>query len=645
MSARNQTENKKISSAPFCLYLILTNRMKMNAPRNYFRNCIAVLLALSISTIACSQSIDSTQIADFFSPSNLPNITKFSRDSLFKLVGKDQASQDTYHYHHARLKLTTGKFDEALKITNNRLKKLPGKLSEYHKAKYFNIIGSVHGYKGETKQAIVFFEKALRLSEDTGQSEYAGKMENNIANMYFSLLDYESAYKHALKGYQLMKSHPENSFFNSLTAVLSISEAKIGKITEAKEHGRIALESAEKKEDLVAIIVANLALGEVAINEEKFGEALGYLNASFALSEKIGHTQMILLNSISLTKVNLKIKNYSLAVEFGEKALGLIDQVKDKTSTYSIKKYLAAAYFGTNQPQKAYPLMNEAHEIFVETNSIENKKAINDILVKYDTEKKEKELVSRTNELLQKKIEKNNLIILLGLLVLLIVALGFIIGFIRNRNKNRIALLNSRKEKEVIRAVIDGEELERERIARELHDGVASDLTAVRYQLMANDRISMEDKTQLEGILLKAHEDTRRLSHNLAPFSLETVGFEKALEQFAQENSTKKCEVIASIIPHGASIPKDKAIILYRVAQELTQNAIKHARASEISIQVLISDKLTLIVEDDGVGFDFNSKRNSNGMSSISKRVTQLNGTFEVDSSPNHGTVATFTIS
>ncbi|MFT5777711.1 MAG: two-component system NarL family sensor kinase [Crocinitomicaceae bacterium] len=619
--------------------------MKMIAVVENFRNCIAVLLFLSISTSAFGQKFDSTGIVDFFSPKNLSQINDSSKDSVYKLIGDDVILQDLYHYSDARLKLQTGKFDEAMRIAHDRNSNLPGHLSEYYKAKYYNIIGSVYANKQDVKKAIIFFEKALRLSEDANEDAYAGMMENNIANMYFTLVDYKSAYEHSFKGYQLMKPYPENLFYNKLIAVLSISEAKIGKFAEAKKHGRIALKNAEESGDVIAIIVANLALGEVAINEKKYKEAKVSLIASLELSEKYQQVPFILLNSISLMVANLETKNFKLAVKYGEKAHALIDQVGDKTSTYSIKKNLAVAYFETNQSQKAYPLIREAHDIFRKTNDIENKKEINDLLLKYDSEKKEKELVSKKNELLKKNIEQNNLMIILGLLVVLIVSLAFIIGFIRHRNKSRIALMNSKQEMKVIEAVFEGEEIERERIARELHDGVASNLTAVRYQLLANNRISEEDKKQLEGILLKAHEDTRRLSHNLAPFSLETFGFEKALQQFAQENSIENCEVISTVIPTGVSIPKEKATILFRVAQELTQNAIKHAEATEISIQVLIDENMTLIVEDDGKGFDFMAKKDSNGMSSISKRGVQLNGTFEVDSSMGNGTIATFIIS
>lgn len=610
-----------------------------------FRYCLLVLVFLWSCLGANGQTIDSTGIAAFFSPGNLPKVNEHSKDSVYRLIGRNENLQDIYHFYDAKLNLQTGNFDQALMLAKNRLTHLPENLPEFNKAKYYNIIGSVHANQQETKRAIIFFEKALRLSEEAGEYTYAAMMENNIANMYFSLVDYESAYTHVAKGYEWMKEYPEHPFYSNLVAVLSISEAKVGKMAEAKEHGQIALRSAEKKGDLVAIIVANLALGEVANSEKKYENAKEHFTASLELSEKYNQRPFIILNSIGLMVANLETNANFLAVEFGEKALGLVNDGGDKTTIYSIKKNLAAAYFRTNQSGRAYELMRESHEIFRRINSIENKKAINDILLKYDSEKKQNALIASNNELLQKEIEQKNLILILGLLALLIIGLAFIIGYINHRNKGRLALISAMQEKKVIQAVFEGEEIERERIARELHDGVASNLTALRYQLMANNNLPEQDKAQLEEILLQAHEDTRRLSHNLAPISLEKLGFEKALDQFARENTREDCAVISALIPAGVSVPKDKAIIMYRVAQELTQNAIKHAEASEISIQILVDEEISLIVEDDGKGFDFEQLKDSNGMASIAKRAAQLNGTFEVDSSQNHGTIAKFTIS
>ena len=630
-----------LSSRLFSLYLTRCENSKSVIKSGLF----FVLAFFSFAFVSSGQTTDSTQIATFFSPQNIPNINQKSKDSLCRLVDKSEKLQDIYRWHEAKLLLQTGQFDEAFTKANKGILEIPKGFSDYSKAKYYNIIGSVHANKQETKRAIQYFEKALRLSEEAKETINAALMESNIANMYFSLVDYESAYKYAKSAFEKMESHPEHPFYSSLVAVLSISEAKVGKMKSAKKHGKIALKNAESSGSLIAIIVANLALGEVANSEKKYDEAKKHLSASLELSEKYQQKPFIILNSIGLTVASLGTKNYSEAVEYGEKALALVDQGGDKTTTYSVKKYLAEAYFGINQPQKAYRLMKEAHAVFRDKNSIENKKAINDILVKYDTEKKEKDLIASRNELLQKKVERNNLLLILGLLALVTIGLVLGILFIRHRNQNRIALLNSVKAKEVLQAVFDGEEVERERIAHELHDGVASNLTAVRYQLMANENIPAEDKAQLEGILLQAHEDTRRLSHNLAPIYLEKFGFEEALKQFANENSTDKCKVYSSVLPAGSEIPKVKANVLYRVAQELTQNAIKHAEANEISIQVTVGDFITLLVEDDGLGFDFESKKDSNGMASILRRANQLAGSFEIDSNANHGTIANFIIS
>ncbi len=575
----------------------------------------------------------------------MPNITDESKDSLFQSLNSNKKLKDIYRFHESKLFLQTGQFDLAKLTAEKALSKMPTSFSSFAKVKYYNIIASVHANQQETMKAIALFEKALRISDEEGEKIQASLLRSNIANMYFTLVDYESAYKYVSEAFKTMQHHPEHPFYSSMAGVLSISEAKIGKMKEAKKHGQIALKNAEKTGNLVATIVSNLSLGEVALSEKKFEEAITYYSTSIELSEKYNQRNFILLNSIGLMAANLGIKQYPKALQFGEKALQLADSGGDQTTLYSIKKNLAEAYFGTNQPQKAYQMMRESHDIFRDKNSIENKKAINDILVKYDTEKKEKELIASKNELLEKKVQQSNMLMILGFLFVAIVALILGMLFIRNRNKNRMALLKSRQHTEVLQAVFEGEELERERIAHELHDGVASNLTAVRYQLMANEKIPQTDKEKLEEIILQAHEDTRRLSHNLAPIYLEKFGFQEALRLFVNENFTDKCKVSVQFLLNDKSIPKEKASVLYRVGQELIQNAIKHASANEISVQVSSNDiGFELLVEDDGVGFDPKTQFESNGLESIYRRAKQLNGEFELDSSPGKGTIAIFRI-
>lgn len=606
---------------------------------------VALMLILCLmDNASIAQTVDSTTIADFFSPQNVAAINDESKDSLFALIGDNRELKDLYWFGEAKVSLQTGKLDQAKMLAEEALASLDTSLPDYAKAKYYNVIASVYANQQDPTKAIEYFEMALSLSEEAEEEVNAALMRNNIANIYFSLVDYESAYRYVSEAYQTFQDYPDHPFYSNLVAVLSISEAKIGMMPEAKEHGQIALAKAEATGNIVGLIVANLALGEVANSAEQFSAAKNHFITSLEISERYQQTPFILLNSVGLLAANIGTEEYATAVKFGEKALELAGEGGNQTTEYSIKKNLAEAYFGTNQPRKAYQLMRESHEVFRDKNSIENKQAINDILLKYDTEKTEKELIVSRNALLQEQIEQNKLWTILGLLFLAIVALVAAMLFIRQRNNSRIALMKAEKAQEVLQAVFDGEELERERIARELHDGVASNLTAARYQLMANDNIPQNAKSQLEGILLQAHEDTRRLSHNLAPLYLEKYELEEALKQFTRENSTEKTKVWAAVIPAGKHIPKQQATVLYRVAQELTQNAIKHAEASEISIQILVTDDLTLVVEDNGKGFDVDSVKESNGLSGVARRAQQLGGSFEIDSALNQGTTTTFVL-
>jgi signal transduction histidine kinase len=587
---------------------------------------------------------DSSSIASFFSPQNLPNINTDSKDSLYALLKGDAELIDIYQFQKAQLYLITGKLNEAKTTAQNYLPKIPKKLKPYAKAKFYNIIGKVHANQQESQKAISYFQKALKLSEESGKETNAALMNSNIANIYFSLVDYESAYKYAWNGYQVMKNYPDHPFYSNLLAVLSISEAKVGKMKAAKEHGQIALKSAKSK-DLIAQIVANLALGEVANSDKEFAQAKEHFLRSLEISDKYRQTPFIILNSIGLMTANLGTKDFLSAVTHGERAISLVDTTGDMTTIYSIKKNLAKAYFGIQEYAKAYQLMESSHNIFLDKNSIENKKAINELLVKYDTEKKEKALAKSKSKLLQEKIDRRNLSLLLVILFVLIVVLGMVLLFIRQRNKNRLALFKSKKEKETMQAIFDAEEIERERIARELHDGVASSLVAARYQVSSNATINAADKELLENLLLQTHEETRRLSHNLAPVYIEKYGFHDALMHFANDNKTADCTIHIALLPRDAQLEKNKANVIYRVAQELTQNALKHAKASEISIQVMVEDKnVTLMVEDNGAGFDVSSTKQSTGLTSIERRAEQMDGYFEVESRINSGTIATFGI-
>ena len=198
------------------------------------------------------------------------------------------------------------------------------------------------------------------------------------------------------------------------------------------------------------------------------------------------------------------------------------------------------------------------------------------------------------------------------------------------------------QEKSLMRAVIDGEERERKRLASELHDGLASDLTGIKMMLSQQQDIPQK----VLDALTNAHENTRRISHNMSPLHLEKLGLIGALNAFVQENSSEQMQIRLFALSASIDLKSpDKNLIAFRMCQEFVQNAQKHSSATEISLQLSIhNDALNITIEDNGKGFVPDEKSDSFGLSNAKSQVALLNGEITIDSRLGNGTVVLISI-
>lgn len=206
-------------------------------------------------------------------------------------------------------------------------------------------------------------------------------------------------------------------------------------------------------------------------------------------------------------------------------------------------------------------------------------------------------------------------------------------------------------EKAMTQALIEGQELERKRIAKELHDGLGQSLTAIRLHLNAleSDVTQFTRKNQdafekLKVILQTTTQEVKSISRDLMPNILQDYGLVKALEFLCQTiNDTHTVQVQLQVYRMDRELGQAITVGLYRVAQELINNALKHAQATRIDIQLVGHDtSVVLTVEDDGIGFDFKEKPVANhsfGLRNIETRVKSLSGTFDVETRPGEGTL------
>jgi len=192
-------------------------------------------------------------------------------------------------------------------------------------------------------------------------------------------------------------------------------------------------------------------------------------------------------------------------------------------------------------------------------------------------------------------------------------------------------------------ALFEGQEIERRRISRELHDGLGQKLVGTKLQIENCDEF---DATCLKGTIAETKtgisaiiEELRRISNDLMPAALDELGLETALSGLC--SSVSKQSGIETMF--DMNIEKgcggNTAIFLFRIAQEGMQKILKHANASTISMQ-LIERKghIIFILEDDGIGFDPAHAKSGNGLTNMKERAGLLGGTFTIESGPGNGT-------
>ena len=296
---------------------------------------------------------------------------------------------------------------------------------------------------------------------------------------------------------------------------------------------------------------------------------------------------------------------------------------------------------------------------FYETRFDNEKMALGkELEVKYATELREQKLVMLEEQVAHRK--KLNLIYIL-LSVSIFIALIFLLFAYRQRYKawkqqqrlHQMEMDNIKSEHKIslLSAMIDGQENERGRIARDLHDGLGGLLSGIKIELSGGVRQSESENTNKliqSGLqrIDQAVDELRRISRNMMPEVLLHYGLGEALKEYCQSLKRSGVHITCQIFHYSNDLPKNKEVVVYRIAQELVNNAVKYANSKHILVELRQEvDSLSLTVEDDGIGFDLPlaKQKKGNGLQNIEARAIFLNGTLQIDSAYQEGTSTVFT--
>jgi signal transduction histidine kinase len=503
------------------------------------------------------------------------------------------------------------------------------------------------------------FDALLLLTKDSTLSHKPRMYErttfsfrNPASNIYLQLMqinlllaDYDNAGKFGEMLYDAVvrpnPNAPQAPFFNTELAMV---KAYQGEYAAAREFLQNSLRLFNVPEDKVPFPSYFLAAGMVAEHEQQIARAVHY----YELATKMGAVEGLHLMPSELYYSHGLILAHRL--DEAEKVLATLRPALPvrKYSAYGF--YYYKHYAELLKAKGDYPAYSRALETYYAIKdslaSFHHYRAIQEIEARVRLRDKEQQIgrLNEENAEKQHNIRRDRIYfsIFLGLAILVLLLL---VAYIRNR----VRQLQKQHRIDVMQGAIDAEENERHKIADQLHDEVGSMLSLATLNVSSTlekgrDDTQAEEKLErTQEILYSVSTTIRDLSHRLTPMVIEKYGFRKAVEDMAYTvNLTGKLQLQTVIVGFDDMHRRPPAFLkdCYRILQELLQNILKHAQATEAMLEVVEHpEQVSIMVEDNGVGIAANNTSKGKGLDTIRSKIAYLNGRVEISRKREGGTL------
>lgn len=492
--------------------------------------------------------------------------------------------------------------------------------------KSLNKIANTYYEKGLHDKCLEANLLSLDYFKKTGQEQLIGQVYTNIANVYERINRYEEALKFHLQAIELLTKYGNQ--VGVITSKINAANCyrKLGDATTSRNMYLELIPEIEAIKHTEYLAGVYQGLGVLEREQGNLEKGIEYYKKSLEKYEEVGVNSGISLVAVNLGMSYLDKKNFPEAEQYLKKGL---DIALEMESNYNIRH----AYKGLFRLETLKGNNEKADEYFelyvAQMDSIYNQqsnKAISEMKVKFDTEKKE---LALQEEIIKNKNKTLLLLVLIGAIVILIVIIALIIQ--RRKMDRQQSTITS----------LQNLETERNRIARDLHDNLGAELTMISSKLdMKAFRTTNEaDKKDLE--------DIRSISSN-ANFVLRETIWSIHKQELTIDELYRKAEEYVNRILGGreirvAVVATDKntvlspalALHLFRIIQEAINNASKYASCTEL--RVLINASRVEIM-DNGKGFDLETAKRGYGLQNMEQRVKEFNGTITIESKEGKGT-------
>lgn len=461
------------------------------------------------------------------------------------------------------------------------------------------------------KESINYIYKGLVYANITANQTTIANAYNSLSSAYIDLSQLDSALFYANKNIAIRSQlNDYNGLINGLLTLADINKS-LQLFNEEYTYAKKALILAEKYSDNYKISNALQQVGVAQIDLGKINEAITSFLKSAELSKKISATELYYITINDLAQAYYLVGDYKNAYE----------------------------YYRIHQQYKNSLITNDYNTKIAEAKT------------KYETEKKEienKKLVIENNlksaELIAKDSQQRTILLLFLASILIVIVVVTIVLYKRKiANQKRI----QEQEKLQFKAIIETEEKERIRIAKELHDGLGQLLSTAKLNVSGlEDSIEKEDTFLLHNVsnlIDEAVTEVRNISHSMMPVALTKLGLKPALIELTRKINDSGKIIIKTTFDYDQLLHSSSSfeIAIYRIVQEILNNIIKHSKAKEVQISLIQQkENLSILITDNGIGFDVDKINDSKGIGwqNIFSRTSMLNGKIHITSSIENGT-------
>jgi len=589
------------------------------------------------------------QLADSYRIQNPDTSLFYARKALALAQEQNDVLKKTRaEFYVASYNYMMGKPEEAFPMAEKMiavLQKKPDQVSLL--AQYTSFSGLCLMKLNRIKEALERFYGALKLAERGNDYMTQARATVNIGWAMMELNQYEQAITNFKKALRLIDEREITKANNAtIYSNLAGSYGALDQLDSALKYSNLAIAEARKTGNIAIEANGLYLLGTAQIKQGKYNDALKSFLAAKPLREKIGDPFYIVSDMAEMANLYAKLNKPNEGIAVSKDALKIaLDNNIDAKLTL-IYSSLATNYEVAGNFKEASEVYKKISDLKDSAYADANPKALAEMQTKYETEKKEHQIQEQKFH-----ITRQNFLIggALGLLVL-----GSLLGLsqykrYKFKQEARMKTALMKQQQLATRAVIEAEENERQRIAKDLHDSIGQMMSAAKMNLSAfESELKFDNKEQelaFEHIIQLVDEsckEVRNVSHNMMPNALLKSSLASAIREFIDKLDQKKLHVHLYTEGLDERLDSNVEIVLYRVIQECVNNVIKHADATTLDIS-LIKDKegISATVEDNGNGFNSSDKDKLSGMGlkNITTRIEYLKGTVELDSTPGKGTL------